>query len=363
MTTLLSRKKMSSIILIAMVLGMVLGSRLTIWPDALVTLGKSIIQLIKIAAAPYLFFMVILSVLNTELNWRMGKRVITVAVINSYIALIIGLLFSNIFQPGLHFQVFSNNMHDTINEGGGTFSLSGFIQQFAPRSLLDPFLKNDILFLAVFALVLGLIIKKVRAEAYGHSRADERSSFTLIKKTLERFLSMIIALVPLAVFAAIGSSIHQYGFAPMRALFMYLVVALGGLTLHAVLVYGFWIIKYSRIPLRDFWNASKDALTYAFSVNSSLATLPLTLKSLDTLKISPSASALGAGIATNLNNDGVIRSNGSPVPSPSQWNSFELWPTIHGLRNFLTGGHGNRRHPGGWLYFALDCCHCRRNPH
>jgi DAACS family dicarboxylate/amino acid:cation (Na+ or H+) symporter len=47
-------------------------------------------------------------------------------------------------------------------------------------------------------------------------------------------------------------------------------------------------------------------MVYAFGTNSSLATLPLTLDALDELKVSKSASRLGACIGTNFNNDGIL---------------------------------------------------------
>jgi DAACS family dicarboxylate/amino acid:cation (Na+ or H+) symporter len=40
--------------------------------------------------------------------------------------------------------------------------------------------------------------------------------------------------------------------------------------------------------------------------NSSLASLPLTLKALERLKVSKASSALGACVGTNFNNDGIL---------------------------------------------------------
>ena len=47
-------------------------------------------------------------------------------------------------------------------------------------------------------------------------------------------------------------------------------------------------------------------MVYAWGVNSSLATLPLTLKNLDEMGVSKKASTLGACVGTNLNNDGIL---------------------------------------------------------
>lgn len=60
------------------------------------------------------------------------------------------------------------------------------------------------------------------------------------------------------------------------------------------------------MPLPLFWREAKVPIVNSIGTNSSLATLPLTLKALDRLKVSKSASALGACVGTNLNNDGII---------------------------------------------------------
>jgi len=267
------------------------------------------IQLIKIMATPYLFLTILISIQNADVSWKLGRRVVCVAFFNAFLALAVGLLFSNLFRPGDSLQGFSGN----LNLGGApevlehsAFTLNTFIQQFAPQSIFEPFLKNNVLVIAVYALVFGLILKKVRIEKFGLSQLEENSSLKLLLKVFEKGLNWIVHLIPIAVFAVVGSAVHQYGITPAYGLIIYLVVVLGGLLFHAILVYGYWITQYAKISVREFINATKGTLTYAFSVNSSLASLPYALQSLAKLKISPTAAAIGTGVATNLNNGGII---------------------------------------------------------
>jgi Na+/H+-dicarboxylate symporter len=48
-----------------------------------------------------------------------------------------------------------------------------------------------------------------------------------------------------------------------------------------------------------------NAIVTGLSTNSSLATVPITLKSLDAMGVSKESSRLGALVGTNLNNDGI----------------------------------------------------------
>jgi Na+/H+-dicarboxylate symporter len=255
--------------------------------------------------------MIVTSLLNANLTWKMGKRVLGIAGINAFLALAIGLLFSNIFKAGEHLHnlvTFSlPNTGSTLNlSEANHFTLAHFIEQFAPTSILEPFLQNNVLVIVVYALIFGLVLKKVRIQALGNSVLDEKSPLMMARRLFEKMLGSIVLVVPFAVFAVVGSAVHQYGVEPMQGLFFYIAIALGGLLFHTVFVYGYWLFRYSKLSVKEFFAATKETLAYAFSVNSSLASLPLAVKSLEKLNISPTATALGTGIATNLNNDGII---------------------------------------------------------
>ena len=65
-------------------------------------------------------------------------------------------------------------------------------------------------------------------------------------------------------------------------------------------------------------------MIYAAGANSSLATLPVTLRALDRLGVSRSASALGACVGTNFNNDGIILYEGMAVLFVAQASGIDL---------------------------------------
>jgi len=78
------------------------------------------------------------------------------------------------------------------------------------------------------------------------------------------------------------------------------------------------------MPLRKFWSVAKEPVAYAAGANSSLATLPVTLRALDKLGVSRSASALGACVGTNFNNDGIILYEGMAVLFVAQASGIHL---------------------------------------
>ena len=142
---------------------------------------------------------------------------------------------------------------------------------------------------------------------------DLRQSFEVVEKLVaaslkifEVILGWIIKLIPFAIFGVIAKTVGEHGFEPFRGLAVYLLAGLTGLVLHVILIYQIWIKFIARIPLAHFWNKAKEPVLHAIGCNSSLATLPLTLKSLDQLGVSKTSARLGACLSTNFNNDGIL---------------------------------------------------------
>ncbi|HTL10857.1 MAG TPA: cation:dicarboxylase symporter family transporter, partial [Bdellovibrionota bacterium] len=121
----------------------------------------------------------------------------------------------------------------------------------------------------------------------------------------EVVLEWVTRLAPIAVLGAVASAVGQTGFAAFKGLAYYVALGLGGLTLHVLITHHGWIWALGR-SVRDFWREAREPVIYSIGANSSLATLPLTLKALDRLKVSKEASSLGACVGTNFNNDGII---------------------------------------------------------
>jgi DAACS family dicarboxylate/amino acid:cation (Na+ or H+) symporter len=72
------------------------------------------------------------------------------------------------------------------------------------------------------------------------------------------------------------------------------------------IVYQVWIKFVAKIPLRQFWAGAREAVTYAMGTASSLATLPVTLRTLDRMGVSQQSARMAACVGTNLNNDGIL---------------------------------------------------------
>lgn len=273
---------------------------------ALAPVPKLIIQLIKMAATPLVFFAVVEAVVRHRIAGGDFGRLLTVVLSNALIAVAIAVVIANLFVPGDYLKFFATQ----VGEGAvkPTVSLTDALQKQLPASVVQPFADNDIMATIIIALLLAFAWRRVRERRHDMQAGFERaeSVLTLAREIAEQVLIWIVALVPIAVFVAVAKLSHEQGLAPLRGLGQYVLLCLLGMTVHVLFTYSGWLLLVARRSLAEFWRVAAQPVLYAFSVNSSLVALPLTLRALDKLGVSRRASTLSACIGTNLNNDGII---------------------------------------------------------
>lgn len=301
-------------ILAGMVIGLVLGPLLGKEAAApFGELGKLVIQLIKAVATPLLFLVIINAILKTEIRARSGARLLGWAIFNASIALTIGLVVSNVFEGGKHLTALANT-GSTGSYAGKKVDFTGVVSTIVPSSIAGPFVENTILAVIVLALLFGFGLRVARAEEVTAQSAAllERGLEALLRVT-EVVLGWVIKLIPLAVFGVVTKAVGEHGYAPLKGLGWYVGIALLGFALHVGITYHAWLLLFAKRSIAAFWREAKEPVVYALGANSSLATLPVTLKALDRLGVSKEASTLGACVGTNFNNDGIILYEGMAV--------------------------------------------------
>ena len=315
-------------IIVAMLAGAVAGPLLGPASGGFGEIGRLVIQLIKAAATPLLFFAIVNAILRTEVQGRAALRLLGWAVLNASIALGIGLLLSNLIQPGRWLTGMGNAA------GGGAAAYAGkrldvlaTLRTFVPASVVGPFAENLVLSVIMLAVLAGFGLRRARAEQQASGATAFRAAEDLVETALrmtELALGWIIRLIPFAVFGVVASAVGEHGLAPARGLLIYVAVGLGGMFLHVAVTYQVWLLLFTKIPLRRFWQEAREPAFYAAGTNSSLATLPVTLRALDRLGVGRASSTLGACVGTNFNNDGILLYEGMAVLFVAQASGIEL---------------------------------------
>jgi Na+/H+-dicarboxylate symporter len=175
-----------------------------------------------------------------------------------------------------------------------------------PTSIVQPFVENIAVTVILLALLLGFALRSLKNDASltAHIASAEGAAKVSLR-VAEVILTWIVKLIPIAVFSVVVQTVGRAGVEGLHNLGYYVGLGILGLCLHVLITHHAWLL-YLRRPLGEFWRAAREPVVYAMGTNSSLATLPLTLKALDRLKVSRASSTLGACVGTNFNNDGIL---------------------------------------------------------
>ena len=282
-------------------------------------LGMFVIMLLKMLAIPLIFFAILEAFLRTSLPLRQGTKLILICLINVSVAMTIGLMIMNTWQPGLAWYGRVDELLDIVpssNPGPGdptavsetsASSPLEYLASYIPRTMLQPFSSNNVIGVVLVALVMGAVLRRLHTRAAGNRGAVETlvQIVERIYRILVQMLGWIIHAVPFAVFGVLAYVVGRAGIGVFSVLWIFLAAIMLGLTLHAFVYYPVvaWLIG-KRSP-KEYVGQGADAIMTAVSCNSSLATVPVTLRCLERMKVSPESARLAACVGTNLNNDGI----------------------------------------------------------
>src|SRR6478736_8868712 len=211
-------KRLTFYILLAMLLGIVIGfavNRQVSDPATLATItdGLSILtglflKLIKMIIAPLVFatlFGGIAHMGDSSALGRLGARTIGWFLFASVVSLSLGLLFVNLFRPGVGLGL----PLPPVNAAAAGiqqahFSLHDFILDLVPGSIIDAMAKNAILPIVVFATFAG-----IAATALGERAAPLIRAADALTQLMLQITDYVMRIAPLAVFAAVTSAVAK----------------------------------------------------------------------------------------------------------------------------------------------------------
>ena len=312
-------------VLIAVTCGALLGAIFGLEPylgglrnAQLGKVGLFVVTLLKTLAIPLIFFAILDALIRTSIPLRQGGKLLVICLVNVSVAMAIGLAIMNIWQPGLawlgHVDELLHLVPGTTlsssalaNVQAGSQSPIEYLASYIPRTIADPFSSNNIIGVVLLALALGAVLRYLHGksgQAGGAVQAVVRA-IEHIYEWLVQILEWIIFVVPLAVFGVVAAVVGKSGVGVFSVLWIFLAAMLAGLAIHSLLYYPLVAWLVGKKNPKVYLGQGADAIMTAVSCNSSLATVPVTLRCLDRMNVSPQSSRLAACVGTNLNNDGI----------------------------------------------------------
>jgi Na+/H+-dicarboxylate symporter len=279
-------------------------------------LGLLVIRLLRALAVPLIFFGVVDAFVRTEITGKQGVKLVLICLFNVSVAFLIGMTLINTFRPGEAWKDRLDAIEGVAAGGPARKAPEGTsldpmknIQGYVPANLVDPFQKDNgnVISVVFPATLIGISLRRL-IDKHGRDSAVFRLAEIAEGgfEVLVGVLAMVVQAIPFAVFGVLAQVIGKDGMKVFGDLGIYVAAMGSGLLLHALGYYvlAAWLI--GRRSPRVYLGEGAPAIVSGMSMNSSLATVPLTLQSLARMKISDASARLSACVGTNLNNDGIV---------------------------------------------------------
>jgi len=291
-------------IVAAIAAGIVTGLALGRHAAPLGELGAIVVRLLKALATPLVFFAIVDSLVHATLPPRQGLRLLAVCLVNAAVAGVLAVTLGGLVKPGAGVTVALPADAHGPSGPPPRFDLGSALGDLIPESVAGPFVKNQVLAVVLLAVIVGVALRRLRAEGHG-ARLTELVGEGF--KLLTLVLGWVVDLVPLAVFGVLAKVVGTTGFGLFASLGKLVATVAFGLVVHVTVWYTALLVLVARRSPAAFYRAAAPAMLTALSTGSSMATLPVTLKTLEEkLGVSPASARLAACIGTNFNNDGIM---------------------------------------------------------
>jgi len=275
-------------------------------------LPNLIIRALKALATPLVVLAILSAIVTNDIRGRQGGRMMFYYLVNTIVAITIGLGLSNAVHPGVGARL-SEVPATTVAEPlpgakPEPKGLTKLLYELVPESIGDSFAKNHLAQLVTVTLALGIGLARIRDEQRARGETSHQVVIDLVTvgfELLMRVLLWVVALVPLAVFGVVAANIMRSGLDIFKSLIWFIGVVLGGLACQ-VTWYLIQLAVFARMSPVRFLRGAANVIATSFSTASTGATMPVTLKALQgRLGVSRQSSQLAACVGTNFNNDGT----------------------------------------------------------
>ncbi|OUW02761.1 MAG: dicarboxylate/amino acid:cation symporter [Betaproteobacteria bacterium TMED156] len=252
---------------------------------------------------------------------RLGGKTIGFYLLTTAVAVSMALLIALIINPGI-------NSSDQMN-----FEVENYTPTEAPsviETLINVFPSNPVAAMAegkmlqiiVFALLFGLAISKSGDAGRKIGEIFESANVILMK-----LIMMIVSFAPYGVFCLMVKLGLNVGLEEIAKLAAYFFTVVGVLIIHGLLVYPLLLILIARVNPLTFLKKMREPIMVAFSTSSSGATMPVTMKTVQTnLGVNRKVSSFAVPLGATINMDGTAIMQGVATVFIAQFYGIVLTP-------------------------------------
>lgn len=266
-------------------------------------LSDIFLRLIKMIIAPLVFAVLVVGVAKVgdfKVVGRIGGKTLIYFTCATLIALSLGLVIVNVFEPGkaMHLELPEVGADTGVKVASQT--AKNFVNHVIPQSIVEAMANNEVLPIVIFALFFG-----IAAAAVGNKADSLVNLLDALSHIMFKVTNYVMKFAPVGVFGAITAVVITQGLDVLSG-YVYLIACFFGGLLFFVFVVLFLICTVLKIKFYKLLGLIKEPLLLAFSTASSEAAMPKTIEALEKFGVSKKVTSFVLPLGYSFNLDGSI---------------------------------------------------------
>ncbi len=294
-------------VIVAIILGVVVGYASPDIGIAMKPLGDSFINLIKMMIAPIIFCTIVTGVAgmgDMKQVGRVGGKALLYFEIITTIALIMGLIVVNLLKPGMGMNIDASTIdvsavQKTISSGHMKTTLE-FFMTIIPHTFVSAFAEGEILQVLLIALLFASALSHMGKA--GQRMIENINDFSHI---LFQMINIITKLSPLGAFGAMAYTIGKFGVGSLADLGELLVIFYATCAAFIIFILGGVLRFYCKMSVFSFIRYIREELLIVIGTSSSETVLPRMIEKLTHLGCAKPVVGLVIPTGYSFNLDGT----------------------------------------------------------
>ncbi len=296
-------------VVIAMIIGTAVGAMMGHNATMFAPLGAIFINLIKMLVIPLVAVALISGAAglgNSSSAGKVGIATLGYFALTSALAVALALVMGEVFEPGHGIDVTGvQGMFSSEYAAKGelpTFwaTITGMI----PTNVFQSLNEANILQILVFCLFFGIAISKQAKE----KRDPIINGVNTIVDAMVWMINKVMIIAPLGVFGLMAEAVGTFGFGALMVVFKLFVVYIAAIAIFGFVAYPLMIQIFTKTSAKKFLVAMKKPQAVALSTASSMATLPVTMDTVENelgVRKSTASFVLPLGATINMSGNAI----------------------------------------------------------
>ena len=289
-------------LILAVIAGMLLRNQADFVNTYIKPLGIIFLNLLKFIVVPLVLFSIMAGILSMNDISKVGKlgiRALLYFMVTTLFAVTLGLLVPSLVKNMLPvIRINAETSAETIE--APQFSVMEQIVNMFPNNILEPVSSMAMMQVIVMALFFGIAMVHI-----GEKGELARKVTLSFNDVVGKILEYIMALAPFGVFCMLTPVVVENGPAVLGSYAALLALAYFCFAVHAGVVYASAVGLMGRINPLKFFKGMQPAMLFAFSSDSSVATLPYTMQCTEKLGVNKDIGRFVLALGATINMDGV----------------------------------------------------------